>query len=116
MGRALGTTVEISEVGEIALKFTSKLMDTVNFYVALFDEQKEEVSFIITILENEGLAYENGESSTRPLGDGLTDYVIQSRKPLLLNGDILSKMRELGIAFRALGDDTPSLSWLGVPV
>jgi PAS domain S-box-containing protein len=50
--------------------------------------------------------------SARPLGQGLTSIVIQSRQPLLINQDALRRSAELG----ALLQGAPAKSWLGVPI
>jgi signal transduction histidine kinase len=49
---------------------------------------------------------------SRPFGDGLTEYVIRSRCPLLLEENVGERARALGIA--PVG--RPSLAWMGVPM
>ena len=45
MGRELSTQLEVTAIAEIVYRYTSRLMDTSNFYVALYDEKNEEKSY-----------------------------------------------------------------------
>ena len=72
-------------------------------YVALYDRQADMIHF----------AYECGDQTpSRPFGKGLTERIIESRQPLLINQDIESRQAEL---------DTEKIgimaqSYLGVPI
>ncbi len=63
----------------------SKLLDTRNFYVALFDEKTQIVSFPFFINEKDKI-------SSRVLGNSLTDYVIKSGKSLIAGEPTKIKM------------------------
>jgi len=113
MGNELSSQIEITGISEVIYKYTSKLMDTKNFYIATYDEDKDEKSYPIAI--------ENGSHiklHTGPLtGNGFTDYIIRNKKGVFAPANVQDHMRELGISFVSLSDDdTPSLSWLGVPM
>jgi len=83
------------------------LMDTTNFYIALYDEERDEVSFPI---------YAEGDqirtAGSRRAGHGMTEYIIHSRQPLLLEDNVVERQAALGI--ESIG--TASQSWLGVPM
>ncbi|NTU54791.1 MAG: GAF domain-containing protein [Anaerolineales bacterium] len=113
MGSELSTKLDPKAIAEVVYRYTSRLMDTKNFYVALYDENKEEKSY--------PLAYENGKlielKSSKVTGRGFTDYIIQNKKSIFAPSDVLGHMKTLGIEFVALSDDeTPSQAWLGVPM
>ena len=111
MSANLSNQLDISNVVETIHEYTSRLMDTNNIFIALYDASKDEVSFPLTI--NGG---ERFEADTRKLGSGMTDYMLRNRRTLLLNGDLLPQMKALGIEFLALGDDNVAKSFLGTPL
>jgi PAS domain S-box-containing protein len=113
MGRELSAKLEISAIADVIYRFTSRLMDTRNFFVALYDEKNQEKSF--------PLAFEKGnrvQLSPTKLGNrGFSDHIIRNKKPVFAPSNVLGHMKSLGIEFVPLTeDDTPSQSWLGVPM
>lgn len=113
MGRELSAKLEISAIAEVIFRFTSRLMDTQNFFIALYDEKNQEKIF--------PLAFENGQQvqlHPAKLGTrGFSDYIIHNKKPVFAPNNVLGHMKSLGIEFIPVtDDDTPSQSWLGVPM
>lgn len=113
MGNDLSTLLDAAKIAEVVYKYTSRLMDTKNFYVALYDERNSEKSFPVV--------YENGEritlSPSKVTGRGFTDHIIRNKKAIYAPDDVPGHMRRLGISFTALSNDnTPSKCWLGVPM
>jgi PAS domain S-box-containing protein len=111
LGRELTTQLDVNQIIETIYKFTSRLMDTENFFVALYQGENEEVTLPLLI--------DNGKRlnlPSRKLGNGLTDYVLRTHKYLLLDGDIPTKVKERGLDLVIVGDETPPVSWLGVPL
>ena len=45
MGRELSAKLEVASIAEVIYRYTSRLMDTRNFYIALYDEKNEEKSY-----------------------------------------------------------------------
>jgi len=112
MGRELSTKLDPAAIAEIAHRYTSRLMNTSNFFVVLYDEKNQEKSYPV--------AFEEGRRiypTPKKLGNGgFSDYIIHSKKPVFAPNDVLGYMKLLGIEFVPLDrDDTPSQSWLGVP-
>ncbi len=113
MGRELSTKLDTLAIAEVVYRYTSRLMDTSNFFVALYDQKKEEKSY--------PLAFEEGQRiqlSPSKLGNrGFSDYIIRNKRAVFAPNDVLKHMESLGIEFIALNEDeTPSQSWLGVPL
>src|ERR1041385_2762747 len=113
MGRELSTRLEPSAIAEVVYRYTSRLMDTRNFFIALYDEKNQEKNFL--------LVFEEGrQQQLRPskLGNGgFSDYIIRNKKAVFAPNNVLGHMKSLGIQFVPLStDDTPSQSWLGVPM
>ncbi|HEY1012187.1 MAG TPA: GAF domain-containing protein, partial [Herpetosiphonaceae bacterium] len=108
IGQALGSTVRFEDLLRVIYEQTTLLLDTTNFYMALYDERRREVTF--------PLFFEHGEPvriDPQRDGAGLTEYIIKKRQPLLLQGGkIIEKVAELGI--EPVGDI--SQSWLGIPM
>lgn len=111
MGRELATQLDVQQVIENAFKYTSQLVDTKSFFVALLNSESETLRFPIVSIGGKRIEYPE-----RRLGSGLTDYVLRTRKPTLLNGDVTRQMQEMGIEFIAVGNTKPAVSWLGVPL
>ncbi|MBD3217309.1 MAG: PAS domain S-box protein [candidate division Zixibacteria bacterium] len=84
------------------------LLDTGNFYVALYNPENDTYNFPILIDENEGL-----EPESLPLGNSMTDYVRRIGKPVLIDAETQKAMIEAG-EIDQLGP--PSAIWLGVPL
>jgi PAS domain S-box-containing protein len=113
MGRELSAKLEVSAIAEVIYRFTSRLMDTQNFFIALYDEKNQEKTF--------PLAFENGQRvqlhPTKLDNRGFSDYILHNKKLVFAPNNVLGHMKTLGIEFVPLtDDDTPSQSWLGVPM
>ncbi|RME88053.1 MAG: GAF domain-containing protein, partial [Anaerolineae bacterium] len=107
MGRVLTSLLDINSVLEQVYEYASRLLDTTNFYIALYDADNDTISF--------PLAYDKGERQpwqARKARNGLTEYVIRTCQPLLLAENATERLQELGV--EAIG--TPAESWLGVPM
>ena len=113
MGRELSTKLEISSIAEVIYKYTSRLMDTGNFFLALYDEKKEEKTYPLVFEEGARI-----QLSPSMLGNrGFSDYIIRRKKAVFAPNDVLGHMQALGIEFVPLNEDeTPSQCWLGVPL
>ena len=113
MGNELSTELKPKSIASVVYKYTSRLMDTKNFFIALYDEKNSEKSYPVAFEEGHPITL----SHTKVTGRGFTDYIIRNRKAVFAPNDVLGHMRRLGIDFIPLNDDdTPSQSWLGVPM
>jgi GAF domain-containing protein len=111
MGRELAAQLSIEQVVDTAYKFIGQLMDTSSFFIALFNPGSETLNFPLVTVNRQRIHYPE-----RKIGSGLTDYVLRTQKPLLLNGDVSSQMQALGIQFLTMGNTNPAVSWLGAPL
>jgi PAS domain S-box-containing protein len=78
-----------------------------NFYIALFDRAENTLSFPYFVDEHDS------RPSAKPLGRGLTEYVLRKRKPLLATQDVFADLvtqGEVELLF------TDSVDWIGVPL
>ncbi|HSJ89540.1 MAG TPA: GAF domain-containing protein, partial [Anaerolineales bacterium] len=113
MGNELSTKLDAKSIAEVIYKYTTRLMDTKFFFVALYDEKKMEKTYPV--------AFEDGRRidlpHTKVTGSGFTDHILLNKRAVFAPVDVLGHMMALGINFVALDEDeTPSQSWLGVPM
>jgi len=111
LGHELASQLEVEEIAETVHRYTSQLMDTHNFFIALTDTERGGIRFPVLYDEGQRL-----DVAGRELGQGLSDWVIHNQRPLLLNGDVPGQIRELGLSLITVGTDRPPQSWLGVPL
>ncbi|MGA9495133.1 MAG: PAS domain S-box protein [Terriglobales bacterium] len=84
-----------------------QLMNARNFYIALYDPQSQVLSFPYFVDE------EDPTPSPKPLGRGLTEYVMRSGEPLLATPPVFEDLVRRG-EVELIG--APSVDWLGVPL
>jgi PAS domain S-box-containing protein len=107
IGQALSTSLDIQIIAEAIYSEVKKLMPATNFFLALYDKATDEVSF--------PLAYEFDEKKnwrSRAAGNGLSEYILRTQSPLLIQTNAAEKIEELGLD--SIGRE--ALSWLGVPI
>lgn len=108
MGRALTSLTDMNSIMNTVHQHTSRLMDSSSFFMALYDAERDEVEIKIF-----GEGEELGDKALRRrAGNGITEFVIRTRKPLLIQNDMAAKVEELGIELQG----GTAKSWLGVPM
>ena len=111
LGRTLVTLLDREQILETVYKFTSKLMDTENFFVAQYNDQTEEFTFPFVI--NDG---KRDQAPNRKLGNGLSDYVVRTKQPLFIPEKMEQRMQTLGVDIIRMGTGEVAQCWLGVPM
>ncbi|MBN1259608.1 MAG: GAF domain-containing protein [Anaerolineae bacterium] len=107
VGKTLSASLEIETVLWDIYTEVTKLMPAQVFYVALYEADSAEVTFPLVI--------EHGQRAHWPSvkgGRGLTEYVLQTQHPLLLNGKINIQLERLGVEPRG----KEAACWLGTPL
>ncbi|HXQ34267.1 MAG TPA: GAF domain-containing protein, partial [Anaerolineales bacterium] len=113
LGNELSAKLDPKGIADVIYKYTSRLMNTKNFYIALYDEKNDEKSYPLAF--EEGLLLDLQPSKVT--GRGFTDHIIRNKKVIFAPENVLGHMKALGIDFVPLNeDDTPSQCWLGVPM
>lgn len=107
VGAALSGVVELDDLTEHIYEQTYRILPTPNFYIALADTERTSVSFPRFIEDGAWC-----EMVSRPWGNGLTEHVIRTGEPLLLNRDVRDHARLFGIEPQG----RPSMAWMGVPL
>lgn len=111
MSKELAILLDINKVLSAIYEYTTKLMDTTHFFIALYDSDEKLVSMPFVINNNQRI-----EMAPRQLGKGLSDFIIRNRQHLLMNVNIADRMKELGVDVIPVGDAEIPRSWLGVPM
>jgi PAS domain S-box-containing protein len=86
--------------------FLGNVIDTTNFYVALYDEKTDMISLPFDVDEKD-------DYETFPAGKTITKFVIKTGKPLLATKNIVKKLIKKGL-IETVG--ATSEIWLGVPL
>ncbi len=107
VGQTLSTSLDLNEVLESIYQEVSKLMPTVNFFVALYHPETNEVSFPLAYDRNQKVNW-----TTRAAAKGITEYILFSQKPLLMENNVKATIESLGLT--QYGEE--AISWLGVPI
>jgi PAS domain S-box-containing protein len=88
-------------------EYAGELLDVTNFYISLYDEEKEEYSFPYFVDKIEQ------KYDPKEMKRGLTDYVRRKKKPVLVNKSLNDKLIKEG-EIELIG--TQALIWLGAPL
>ncbi len=107
VGQALSASLDLDAILTAIHVQVDRLMPARNFYVALHDPETDEVSFPLAVEAGERVNWRS-----RRAGNGLTEYVLRTREPLLVD-------KEYEAILEALGLDQfgqPPACWLGVPI
>jgi PAS domain S-box-containing protein len=88
-------------------RIVGELMDARNFYIALYDEDTGRLSFPYFVDE------QDPTPAPKPLGKGLTEYVLRTGEPQLVSAERFQELVRSG-EVEKIG--TPAIDWLGVPM
>lgn len=108
IGAALSSTLDLDTLFQRIYEQAGRILNTVNFFVALPDEARTSLSFPIRVEDGQPLP----AGASRPFANGLAEHVLRTREPLLVNGDVAAEARALGLE----PPGRPGRSWLGVPM
>ncbi|MGV8923049.1 MAG: EAL domain-containing protein [Thermomonas sp.] len=87
-----------------------ELLNVENFYIALLSADGTQLEFPYFV-DDKDVA-----RPPRPMGRGLSEYVIRHGRPLLADLPQVKRLIALGELVESRNVGTPSLSWLGVPL
>src|SRR6266516_3968683 len=107
ISQAALTAADLQALLRALHEIVNELMPAQNFYVALVDPERNWLTFPYFVDQ-----YDR-EAPERPLGRGLTEYVMRTGRPLLATPDVYEDLVRRGEA-ELIG--APSLDWVGVPL
>ena len=114
ISRAANSNISLEELYPIIRKELHTIIDTGNFYIALFNEEKNSLQFCYQVDETgekneELLVFKDNQS------DNIFHYIFKTGKSLLLNYNKYKKMIREG-HFSSYDVITNKQIWLGVPL
>ncbi len=104
---ASSSAQDVSELLRSIHRIVAGLMPAANFYIALYDAAKDELSFPYFIDEKEPTP------APYRAGKGLTEYVLRTGEPLLATPEILHDLLDRRLV-ESVG--VKGVDWLGVPL
>lgn len=107
ISEAVYTAQDINQLYEKIHKVVGKLMSSKNFYIAIYNEAEQTISFPYWVDEYDP------PQPTKKLSRGLTEYVLRTGKPALIDAERDLELRRLG-EVELIG--SPQAIWLGVPL
>jgi PAS domain S-box-containing protein len=107
ISEAANATDNLQDLFRAIHEIVGELMPAKNFYIALHDPLTKTISFPYFVDQVDT------PDAPRPLGRGLTDYVLRTGKPLLATPERTLELERQGDV-ELLG--VPSVDWLGVPL
>ncbi|RPI87796.1 MAG: GAF domain-containing protein [Chloroflexi bacterium] len=107
IAQAVNETRNLTELYNSIHTVLNELMPAQNFYIALYNQNENLLSFPYFVDE-----YDEPPVESLP-GHGLTEYVLRTGLPLLASPDIFEKLTATG---EVLPIGPPSLDWMGVPL
>ncbi|MCP4427764.1 MAG: GAF domain-containing protein [Chloroflexi bacterium] len=107
VGQTLSASLEIEAIAAAIHSQVARLMPAGAFYIALYEPESGEVSFPLSYVGSACVQW-----SARRAGNGLTEYVLRTRRPLLIREDV----GETAVAFGLDLIGKESACWLGVPI
>jgi GAF domain-containing protein len=109
MARAYTQTMDVDKLVDYSFEFTGRLINADNYYLALYSPESNLIEFMIFV--EEGVRIPAPEPKIY-LGEGLTDWIITNKLPVLMPDSVEEHMRNMGVEIRGRSAE----SWLGVPM
>jgi len=107
ISQAANSTQNLQGLFQSIHRVISGLMPAKNFYIALFDAAQGILSFPYFVDEFDT------PPEPKPLGRGLTEYVLRTGQALLASPEVFADLERRG-EVESIG--APSIDWLGVPL
>lgn len=108
LGQALTARLSVDQVLEEAYRQASRLIDTSNFYIGLYDEENAEIEFSFIVSDSEI----DKSIKKIPVSEGIAGYIVRNKISLLFEDNVRARQEALGIKLKG----QESQSWLGVPL
>ena len=106
--QTLTARLDVNQVIDECYRGVSRLLDTTNFYIGLYDPDTHRIHFHLNVTES---AIER-DITSMSADQGISGYIIRTGESVLIQDDFAGWLREKGLA--QVGD--VSASWLGVPL
>ncbi len=109
IAEAAGTSATLKELLGTVHQIVGELMPAPNFYIALHEPGTQKLEFPYFVDE-----HDQPPQTPHMLGKGLTEHVLRTGQPLLINGE--AEFQALCRTGQVEDLGAPSISWVGVPL
>src|SRR5437667_144192 len=107
ISEAANAAKDLPELYRHIHKVIGGLMPATNFYIALYDDRAQTLTFPYFVDEEEG------PPPPQKLGRGLTEYVLRTGRPLLASPTVFAELNRSGEVEQV---GPPSVDWVGAPL
>lgn len=107
ISEAANSAKDLQELYRQIHKIIGSLMPASNFYIALYDDETESLGFPYFVDEKEA------PPPPQKLGQGLTEYVLRTGRPLLASPKVFAELVRKGEVVLV---GPPSVDWVGAPL
>jgi signal transduction histidine kinase len=107
VGQAVNFTMDVDDLMELVYAQTSRVLDTDNFYIALYNQEKGTLSFAFYVEDGERI--DNDDEWSVEIG--LTGEIVRTGRPIMTD-DYVAECRRRGVT----SGGRPVRSWMGVPL
>ncbi len=107
VGQAVSFSMDVDDLMELIYAQTGRVLDTDNFYIALYNAEKRTLSFAFYVEEGERL-YKDDEWSVEI---GLTGEIVRTGRPIV-TADYLQECKRRGVT----SGGRPGKAWMGAPL
>ena len=107
VGVALSRQLELEPLALQIYEATQRAIPCKNIYIAVFDRDTQEITFPRYLEDGEWK-----DMTSRPYGNGLTEHMLRTGEPLLLNDNVIEQAKALGI--QPVG--RACQAWMGAPM
>ena len=108
LARALTARLSVEEVLEEVHRGASRLLDTTNFYIGLYDPERNDIRFAFDVTSSEL----DKQITVVTADEGFAGYIVRHRTSVLVQENPAERLAEMGIEM--VGE--LALSYLGVPL
>ncbi|MEW6031180.1 MAG: GAF domain-containing protein [Chloroflexota bacterium] len=108
LAQRLASRLDVDQVMQEIYRGLGRLMDVRNFYIGLYNPDKNEVVFPLNASES----VIDQEISVIRADEGITGHIIRTRAPFLVKENLAAELLKIGV--EPVGDMAES--WLGVPL
>lgn len=107
VSKTLPSETDLEKMLSVLYQQTKDILGVENFYIALFDSEKEEIWYPLAVKDGVRQLWPR-----RKILDRLTDRVILEGRPILIPNHGEEELQRIGLP---AGEDAPS-AWVGVPL
>lgn len=107
VGQAVNFSMDVDDLMELIYAQTSRVLDTRNFYIALYNQEKGTLSFAFYVEEGERL-YRDDEWSVQI---GLTGEIVRTGRPIVTDDYLQECARR-----KVVPGGRPGRAWMGMPL